>query len=138
MWKKKKKRIRIQKHHGKRRDKKRREEGRYEEYDIRRRCERVFAPDGRVIAPEVYRNVVVCTTVLKKLETGRGTRTRGCGGCVSLFAFVVFRCNNDEKELFVFSNEFHKETYVGEAKKGESVNDRTIGRYVRWLSFTRR
>ena len=35
-------------------DEKRREEGRYEEYDIRRRCERVFTPDGRVIAPEGY------------------------------------------------------------------------------------
>ena len=51
---KRRKEYEYKKHQWKRRDKKRREEGRYEEYDIRRRCERVFTPDGRVIAPEVY------------------------------------------------------------------------------------
>merc|ERR1712100_853760 len=75
--------------------------------------------------PKSMRNVVVCTTVLEEVRNrSRNAYERLRGLCLASSSSSSSDATTTRKKFFVFSNEFHKETYVGEAKKGESANDR--------------
>ena len=75
--------------------------------------------------PKAMRNVVVCTTVLEEVRNrSRNAYERLRRLCLASSSSSSSDATTTRKNFFVFSNEFHKETYVGEAKKGESANDR--------------
>ena len=75
--------------------------------------------------PKSMRNVVVCTTVLEEVRNrSRNAYERLRRLCLASSYSSSSDATTTRKNFFVFSNEFHKETYVGEAKKGESANDR--------------
>ena len=75
--------------------------------------------------PKSMRNVVVCTTVLEEVRNrSRNAYERLRRLCLASSSRRLQMQQRRERTFFVFSNEFHKETYVGEAKKGESANDR--------------
>ena len=75
--------------------------------------------------PKSMRNVVVCTTVLEEVRNrSRNAYERPRRLCLASSPSSSSDATTTRKNFFVFSNEFHKETYVGEAKKGESANDR--------------
>ena len=76
--------------------------------------------------PKAMRNVVVCTTVLEEVRNrSRNAYERVRRLCLEASSSTGDKTTNSgRKNFFVFSNEFHKDTYVGEPKKGESANDR--------------
>ena len=77
--------------------------------------------------PKAMRNVVVCTTVLEEVRNrSRNAYERLRRLCLASTSAAASAdaTTTTKKNFFVFSNEFHKETYVGEPKKGESANDR--------------
>jgi exosome complex exonuclease DIS3/RRP44 len=67
-----------------------------------------------VIAHKAITNLVVCSTVLEEV------RNRSRNAYERLRELI----KQKEKRFFVFSNEFHRECFVGQKKKGESMNDR--------------
>ena len=75
--------------------------------------------------PKAMRNVVVCTTVLEEVRNrSRNAYERVRRLCLEASSSAGDKTTSGRKNFFVFSNEFHKDTYVGEPKKGESANDR--------------
>ena len=75
--------------------------------------------------PKAMRNVVVCTTVLEEVRNrSRNAYERVRRLCLEASSSAGDKTTSGRKNFFVFSNEFHKNTYVGEPKKGESANDR--------------
>ncbi|CAL6300670.1 unnamed protein product [Bathycoccus prasinos] len=75
--------------------------------------------------PKAMRNVVVCTTVLEEVRNrSRNAYERVRRLCLEASSSTGDKTTSGRKNFFVFSNEFHKDTYVGEPKKGESANDR--------------
>ena len=63
---------------------------------------------------EVVRDVIVASTVVEEVKARNA----------SVYQRLRKMVGNVEKRFYVFSNEHHRETYVGKGEAGESANDR--------------